>query len=147
MNKLHDGVLVLLSSYNGEKYIEQQLQSIETQTYKNKFCIVRDDGSADSPYEIVKAFCNCHDNFRCFKGENVGVVGSFNELMKQPEVDQYKYISFSDQDDIWLPQKIDMAVAKLETIDKETSETYPAMYCSNLQSVDADLQPISVYNV
>ncbi len=132
-------VLVLLSLYNGEKYIIEQLDSLQKQTVP-VFILARDDGSTDNTYEIVKKYCEEHKNIKLIKGDNLGFVKSFNVLMQENDVDKYSYVAFCDQDDVWNEDKLEVALTKL----KEMNNDVPAMYCSNLYLVDEKLNPIRV---
>ena len=96
-------VAVLLSTYNGEKYVGAQIHSILTQNYKNIEIVVRDDGSKDKTVEIIKEYMQKYSNIVLHQGENLGFIKSFFELLKYEDADYY---AFADQDDIWLPNKI-----------------------------------------
>ena len=89
-------IAILLSSYNGEKYIEQQIDSLLSQKYKNIDIIVRDDGSKDGTIEILKKYKN---KIKLIIGENIGVISSFNELIMY--VSDYDFYVFCYQDVIW----------------------------------------------
>lgn len=121
-------VQVLLSSYNGEKYIKQQIDSILAQKGVNVRLLVRDDGSMDSTVEIVKGY----ERVDIIEGENQGSTESFLTLIElAPEADYY---AFCDQDDVWDTDKIEIAVKVLE----EYSDK-PAIYSGNARLVDGDL--------
>ena len=74
-------VAVLLSTYNGEKYVGAQIHSILTQNYKNLVLVVRDDGSKDKTVKIVKEFMDNNDNIKLVEGKNLGFIKSFFELL------------------------------------------------------------------
>lgn len=125
-------VKVLLSSYNGERYIAQQIDSLLEQTYSNMEIYVRDDGSKDGTPEILKEY-EQQGKIHLFLEPNVGFVHSFEDLMvKSGEADYY---AFCDQDDVWLPEKIAMAVELLEKED----ENQPLLYFSNYDYYDSEL--------
>ena len=109
-------VAVIMSTYNGEKFIREQLDSILNQSYKNIELIVRDDGSKDKTVEIVKEYQAKHKNIKLFEGQNLGFVKSFFELLKLAEADYYAY---ADQDDIWIENKIELAVNSLNKLDDQ----------------------------
>ena len=67
-------VAVLLSTYNGEKYVGAQIHSILTQNYKNLVLVVRDDGSKDKTVKIVKEFMDNNDNIKLVEGKNLGFI-------------------------------------------------------------------------
>ena len=77
-------VAVIMSTYNGEKFIREQLDSILNQSYKNIELIVRDDGSKDKTVEIVKEYQEKHKNIKLFEGQNLGFVKSFFECIFSP---------------------------------------------------------------
>lgn len=132
-------VAVLISTYNGEKYLKSQLDSIINQQGIDLKIIIRDDGSHDSTREIIKQY---KDNYRFIEfidGENCGCSQSFNQLcsyaLNNVNADYY---AFCDQDDIWLPTKLKSAVDILEKYDSEL----PNLYFSNLTMVSENLSYI-----
>lgn len=70
-------VLILMSTYNGEKYLSEQIESLLNQTYKNIKILIRDDGSKDNTVNIVKEFQKNHDNITLIEGKNKGFIKSF----------------------------------------------------------------------
>lgn len=107
-------VAVVMSTYNGEKYIKEQLDSILNQTYKNIKIVIRDDGSKDNTVKIIKEYQENNKNIELIEGENLGFIKSFFELLKIENADYYAY---ADQDDIWLENKIELAVNSLDKLD------------------------------
>lgn len=130
-------VLVLLSTYNGEKYIRLQLDSILEQKYDNLDILIRDDGSSDATITILQEYVERYENIRFYRGDNVGTCKCFFDLMKKADTD-YEYYAFSDQDDYWLPDKIRAAVDCLRTKDRNKK----ALYCSNVTLVNDQLQEL-----
>lgn len=130
-------VLVLLSSYNGEQYIEEQIRSILNQTIAAQIHIrIRDDGSNDRTCEIIKRLMHDYPNkIELDKGENLGCNAGFFELLNNAQ--GYDYYSLSDQDDIWLSSKLETAVAALEAEDN----SIPLLYASTSYLVGEDLVP------
>ncbi len=121
-------VAVMLSAYNGEKFIKEQIDSILNQTGVDVELFIRDDGSKDSTLEILSAYAEDNDNVKLFIEGNVGVGNSFMNLLYSVEGD-HDYYSFADQDDIWEEDKLAAAVAMLEQSDK-------VLYASNQECVD-----------
>lgn len=105
-------VNVLVSTYNGEQYIREQLDSILDQTYPDIRIYVRDDGSTDGTMKILWEYSE-RDEIRLIKGRNVGYGRSFLRLLKIAK--EGDYWCFCDQDDVWLPDKVKWAVEWLET--------------------------------
>ena len=96
-------ITVLMSTYNGEKYIREQIDSILQQSMPADI-MIRDDGSSDGTVDIIEEYISKGTPVELIKGENVGVIASFFELIKAaPEEDYY---AFSDQDDYWYPEKV-----------------------------------------
>lgn len=123
-------VLILLSTYNGERYLREQLDSLLKQVGVEIHVLVRDDGSKDGTVEILEKYELKNPTvFTIIQSENIGWQRSFLELMKMaygmPQ--QYDYYSFCDQDDIWLPEKLERAVERIETLHSNIR-----LYCSNL---------------
>lgn len=130
-------VQILMSTYNGEKFLKEQLESLLRQTYQNLEILVRDDGSKDGTCEILREYEKKYSNVHVYLEDNVGVTKSFFELLKKSDAD---YIAFSDQDDVWLEEKVEKAVEKLKTLEE------PALYCSNKILVDSELNIIAENN-
>jgi len=130
-------VEVLLSSYNGEEYIDTQLESIFSQTYKNISVSVRDDGSCDNTIDILNKYKEKYKNLRVDFSNNVGPTASFFQLLSGVS-DDSSYVAFSDQDDLWFDDKITKAV---ECIQKN-NPCIPVLYCSNVSLADSSLNVI-----
>ena len=130
-------VAVLLSTYNGEAFLEEQLDSLSAQVGVSVEVFVRDDGSTDRTLEILEKRAGVWPQLaEPIRGDNLGPAGSFLELLRQVP-SRFDYFAFCDQDDVWLPDKLGRAVAQLEREDA----TRPALYCSSVQCVDKDLRP------
>ena len=127
-------VVVLLSTYNGERFLEEQLESIVAQKGVKPTIIVRDDGSTDRTREILDKWQE-GGRLRWYNGPNMGPARSFLNLLR--DSDDADYYAFSDQDDYWLPEKLDVATSKLAPYGDE-----PALYFSQTQLVDKDLKEI-----
>lgn len=134
--------MILLSTYNGEKYLEEQLDSLLGQEGIPVFILIRDDGSTDGTTGILKEYADRYENIEISEVENVGVINSFNALISHPLVDRFEYVAFCDQDDVWLSGKISAAMV---SFNPDKSDV-PQLYCSNLQVVDEKLSPIKLYH-
>lgn len=116
-------VCVLMSTYNGERFIEEQIDSILNQIEVEVILVIRDDGSTDRTREILKNYESDGKIRVFFSSCNLGPAKSFMELLYS--VGNYDYYAFADQDDIWKKEKISRAVKMLE------SKHRPALYASN----------------
>lgn len=127
-------VNILMSSYNGEKYIEEQLKSLLNQTYPEIEIHIRDDGSTDRTKEIVKKYVSC-GKIRLYEGENTGYKKSFFWLLNN--CTDADYFAYCDQDDIWLPDKIERAVQMIQAYDE-----VPALYMCDFFWSDENAKPL-----
>ena len=130
-----DEVTVLLSTFNGGTFLQQQLDSLYAQTYPQIRILARDDGSCDTTRMILERE-QAGGRVELLAGhDNLGAAGSFFELLKQAARTHTRYVAFCDQDDVWLPEKLSRAVAMLSA----NHDGRAAMYCSRLEIVDANL--------
>ena len=134
---MNDAVVILLATYNGEKYLREQIDSLLAQTHKNMRILVRDDGSKDNTIEILTNYAAAHPAiFQINQGPNLGFVGNFLELIATAPAGAVAYF-FCDQDDIWQPQKVASACQLMQTIPQG-----PVMHFGRLSVVDEALQPL-----
>lgn len=130
-------VTVLMSSYNGEKYIREQIDSILQQKDVKVTLLVRDDGSSDATLDILEDYQR-KGFLTYFQGINCGPAKSFLKLLK--ECPSNDYYAFADQDDIWMSNKLSAGISLLEHM-----STIPALYSSNMRRVDKNGNNISEY--
>ena len=133
MNK----IIILLSTYNGEKYLNQQLDSIFSQTYKNFEIIARDDGSQDKTVKILHSY-----NITIIDSKNnLGAKDSFEFLLDYAiQNSNSDYFMFCDQDDIWLPNKIESSLAEIKELEKVYGKEFPLLVFTDMKVVDKDLK-------
>ena len=135
-------VIILLSTYNGGKYLREQLDSIRRQDILfdsgySLSLLVRDDGSKDETLAILREYMNTLE-INVMTGANVGPAKSFWELVNTAPLAEY--YAFCDQDDVWFQDKISRAIHTLE----EKNSSVPQLYCSSVEWVDAALRPIRI---
>lgn len=124
-------ILVLMSTYNGEKYITHQLKSILNQLPYQGRIIIRDDGSKDNTRNKIRAIKDTR--IELIEGNNIGFALSYLELLALTPLN-YDIYMLSDQDDIWLPDKIQRSVSALSPYLE-----IPALYCTRMELVDENL--------
>lgn len=129
MNK----ILVLVSTYNGERFLREQLDSVLSQQDVTVDVLVRDDNSTDSTICILEEYSKSYSNFSYYQGKNLGPCLSFFDLIGH--ADGYDYYAFCDQDDVWDNNKLAKAVQNLDC----NVQNIPILYCSNLRVVDEEL--------
>lgn len=131
-------VNILLSTYNGEKYLGELLESLISQTYKNIAITIRDDGSTDRTKVILEEYANNNTNITLDFSDNLGVTKSFFTLLMDADSD-CEYFCFCDQDDVWMDNKVEKAIDVMDNITNGSC----AMYCSHYIVVDERLKPIN----
>ena len=127
-------VAILMATYQGEKYLEEQLDSIAKQTYSNWRLYVSDDGSSDKTMHILNSFKSR------FRGKisvsqtqkNLGFAKNFMSLILDTSI-KADYYAVSDQDDIWLPEKIERAVTRLTN---PKNDIVPSLYFARTRLAD-----------
>lgn len=137
LNNMDNSVAILMATYNGESYLAAQLDSIRNQSETNWKLYIRDDGSTDDTAHILERYAEqdsriviVHDH----RG-NVGVKSGFWSLLTSVDA---TYYFFSDQDDIWLPDKLNKSLSCL----RESDLNIPTLVHTNLKPVDATLKPL-----
>lgn len=133
-------VAILMSTYNGEKYLKEQIESIEAQTYKEITLIIRDDNSTDKTLYVIDEMKKIYNNIFVEKGKNIGPSKSFISILKNSkQYGKFDYYAFADQDDVWLEDKIYKAIEKLEVLDSNE----PSLYFSDTILVDKELNKLN----
>ncbi|WP_407306632.1 glycosyltransferase [Desulfosporosinus sp. SB140] len=124
-----------MSTYNGEKYLREQLDSfLKLEGVKDIKVLIRDDGSADHTVEILREY-NQRYGFEVVMGENLGVNDSLFWSFAHCDL-SCDYFAISDQDDVWLREKLKTAINHLRNFD----DSKPAMFASCSQIVDEELR-------
>lgn len=133
-------VAVLLSSYNGERYLKEQIDSILNQKGVNVYVLVRDDGSTDRSLQILRELVAGHPRqMKIVEGKNTGCTKSFVELMRiASTLEDFNpdYYAFSDQDDVWFPDKLAYSIGALPALDN----TKPQLFSADSIMVDSQLE-------
>ncbi len=136
---------ILLSTYNGGEFLSEQLDSILDQSVKDIVIVVRDDGSSDETMAILARYEKNYLERFCLlpsDDQNLGAKGSFACLMqyvlenKQALGLDRAYMMFADQDDIWVPQKVEYEFQRLLQIERRESSLVPALVHSDLEVID-----------
>lgn len=134
---------ILISTYNGEKFISQQLDSLIAQTIQDFVVLIRDDGSTDSTVDIIKEYESKYPDKIVLIQDSLGNLGSSKSFMKLLEYSNKEYIMFCDQDDIWLPNKIELSLSKIKELEDVFSKDIALLVFTDLMVVDQDLNIIS----
>lgn len=132
---------ILLAVFNGEKYIHQQIESIMNQTYKEFHLWIRDNHSEDRTVEVVQKLIDRYPTQITLLRSpfNVGIIGNFSALIEQSQAD---YVFFSDADDVWLSQKVEKTIKKMQDLEARYGKQTPLLVHTDLSVVDAHLNMI-----
>ncbi|MCM1139930.1 MAG: glycosyltransferase [Muribaculum sp.] len=134
-------ITVLLSIYNGERFLKEQLDSILTQENVDVKILARIDGTHDNSMAILHRYQNLYpDKIEIMEGRNLGFGLSFTKLLEEAynRYPQCQYFAFADQDDVWLPDKL---ITGINDVANQSSDI-PVAYCSATRNVDKDLNPL-----
>lgn len=129
-------VNILMSTYNGQQFLTEQIRSIQDQSYTDWTLFIRDDGSSDNTKEILKDFEHQDSRIHLIdsdKSDNLGVIKSFHKLVNHDRADYY---FFSDQDDVWLPNKLELSLKEAQNYLADL----PLMVYMDLKVVNQDLE-------
>lgn len=129
-------VNILMSTYNGQQFLAEQIRSIQEQSYTDWTLFIRDDGSSDNTKEILKDFERQDSRIHLIdsdKSDNLGVIKSFHKLVNHDRADYY---FFSDQDDVWLPNKLELSLKEAQNYLADL----PLMVYMDLKVVNQDLE-------
>ncbi|WP_416327774.1 glycosyltransferase [[Eubacterium] hominis] len=135
---MKNNILVMMSTFNGEKYIKKQIESLLNQKDVNLKIDIRDDGSNDDTLQILYNYSNEYDIVSYHKGSNIGYAKSFWQLVQNS--DEYEYYAFCDQDDIWQDNKLARAIGLLK---EQMNQDQPLLYTSRVESFNNDMELIS----
>ena len=137
-------VQVLLSTYNGARFLEEQLDSLAAQDFEGWSLLIRDDGSRDETLAIIARWRARHPDRAVILPNpdrlNLGFLGSFSRLL---EASTARYVMFADQDDVWLPGKISMTLAAMKQQEDEVGPDRPVLVHTDLTIVDARLRVVA----
>ena len=139
-------VAILLSTFNGRAFLREQLDSLLGQTHHDWVLYWRDDGSDDDTRAVIKEFADRAGQGRCLEipgpSGNLGPAASFHSLLRAvcDALAQSDVVAFADQDDIWLPNKLERGLGALARLPAEV----PALYCARQVLVDAQLNLIGL---
>ena len=135
---------ILLATYNGSKYLHEQLNSILSQSYGNINVIIRDDGSSDNTVMIIKEYEQKDNRIKLLNDNlgNLGFVRNFEELMKNSTSE---YLMFSDQDDIWYNNKVETSYKRIKAIEEINGKSCPILVHTNSKIMNYETRTKSLF--
>lgn len=137
-----DKIAILMATYNGEKYVAEQIDSLFMQSYTDWELFIHDDGSTDKTPEIIDTFEKKYpDKVHVLHADACGgAKENFFFLLRQVRA---PYIMFCDQDDIWVPDKIEATFLQMRSVEQQSETEVPVLVFSDLSVVDSDLHLIA----
>lgn len=133
-------VIILMATYNGEKYIREQINSILMQSFTNWELLIRDDNSSDDTMRILEEYEENEARIKILRDDfgNVGPCANFDLLMQHCLVED-AYFMFADQDDVWNPNKIELSTKKIIDVEKSSNQNTPILFYTNYAITNSDL--------
>jgi hypothetical protein len=128
-------VCVVLSTYNGQSYLDQQIQSVLDQSFQDFELWIRDDGSSDTTPALLKTWAAKDRRIRLWQqvSSNLGTITSFSTLLSWAK--DFDYVLLCDQDDIWLPDHIQVLVKRAKEIESKVGRQTPLLVHSDLEVI------------
>jgi glycosyltransferase involved in cell wall biosynthesis len=138
-------IAVVMATYNGSRFIEEQILSIQMQSHQNWVLYVRDDGSRDDTIQKVLAVAAQDQRVQLVQDGlgNLGAVGCFARLLEVVHAHDENYVFLADQDDVWHPEKLANMLTGMNIIEKAYLATTPLLVHCDLSVVNENLQPVA----
>lgn len=134
---------ILMATCNGEKFIKEQLDSIISQSYSDWRLIISDDCSKDNTVNIIKIYQEQYSDKILLFENDVPSGSAQNNFFNAIKYATSSYVMFSDQDDVWLPDKIQNTLKKMIEVEREIGENTPVLIHTDLKVVDRNLNRIN----
>lgn len=131
-----------MATYNGADYIKVQIDSILKQTYQDFKIIIRDDGSKDETVNIIKEYEKRYPDKVKLVCDNVKCGSSVSNFFQLIKYATGEYVMFADQDDFWLPHKVEFTYGKMMEIEKNIGKDKPVLVFADYKVVDNSLTEI-----
>ena len=129
---------ILMATYNGERYVAEQIESIQRQTYGNWRLLISDDCSTDCTLDVVRSYAAADPRIRVVS-EGVRLGGAKEYFFALMGLIQAPFFMFSDQDDVWLPSKVEKCLAKMQQLEAERDSEVPLLVFTDMKVVNEGL--------
>ena len=137
-----DKIAIILATYNGEKYIAEQIESLLAQTETGWELLVHDDGSSDRTPEILRHFgVQYPDRIHVLDGPPCG--GAKDNFLRMIREVRAPYVMFCDQDDVWLPEKVELTLREMKRLEAKHGAEKPLLVFTDLCVTDERLHPVA----
>ncbi|MFQ8958925.1 MAG: glycosyltransferase [Eubacterium sp.] len=135
---------ILLATYNGERFLREQLDSLFMQTYGDFKIIAHDDGSTDGTLEILKEYQEKFPGKLKIIEDNISYKSSCKNFLNLIKYSDAEYVMFCDQDDVWLEEKVRVSVEAISELENSDGQKLPAMVSSGRCFADENMNEIVV---
>jgi len=135
-------ISILMAAYNGERFIAEQIDSILAQTVQDFVLYVQDDCSTDKTFEIARSYAEKHPGRIVVKRSRVNSGNAKYNFMEMMVRHRDEYLMLCDQDDVWLPDKIEITLKKMREMEAVYGRDAPLLLHTDLQVVDENLRLI-----
>ena len=143
MTSRENCVDILMATYNGARFLHEQIRSILEQTHQDFRLLVRDDGSTDTTPSLLAEYVASRPGQIILPEQdarNLGPAGSFSALLQQTDAN---YVMFCDQDDVWLPDKVERILHRMKQIERQEGVERPILLHTDLVVADESLRTLS----
>ena len=134
---------IILATYNGGRFVEQQIDSILGQMRSGHRLLIRDDGSTDNTLSVLQHFASSNPDKIVLIDDKLPQLGACQSFGRLLEISDADYVTFCDQDDVWLPGRIDKPLERIQTVEKQIGADTPVLAHSDLVVVDESLRPLA----
>lgn len=136
-------VAIILAAYNGARFLREQIESIQEQSWKQWKLFVRDDGSSDDSWQIVNTFLSTDSRIQLLDNrDHLGCLGNYGVLLETAIAAGAHYVFLADQDDVWMRDKISLALQEMQAAERRYGPATPLLVHSDLTVVDSELRLI-----
>jgi len=131
-------VAIVMATYNGARFLQEQLDSIANQTYTDWRLLIRDDGSSDETVDIIERAAHADPRIELIRDNdgNLGPSLNFSALCEIARARAFDYVFFADQDDVWHSDKLAVSLESLQAEERRTDRTRPILIHSDLVVID-----------
>lgn len=136
-------ISIIIAAYNGEQYLSEQIKSILAQSYKDWQLLIRDDGSSDNTLGVISEYARQYPDIIKLITDNDGNIGTSQNFLRLLNHADTDYVMFCDQDDVWLPNKLSISLARLKQQEEKDGANVPMILFTDMLVADEQLSIIS----